>query len=325
MKKIILVLSLTPFFSFGQTGMSKQKDVQEIKNRSLIVVLEEANEKLTQKLKPEELDAYKADIEGYNKNIREAVALTWKFNPKIEYMTRAEMDKLVKAKSKEYAYVEYNKFTVNCANAAAYRSTLNLKDAKSHSNGTALVGGDYIATQLNIRLSDDNPLGPPVYAVRMAGPFPDKSDLAYALKAMELQLNYKLEGKSDRDINDLFKEKGKSLPTLTLLVDEQDTELKLEEIKKAYPYPVELVKKDKIGQAILSSDAKTAFVIVIPYGNNSYSFLILSSADCAEMGRTAPEQSTGMSVGIGAMDAINDLSKSKVKKDHFKIFAKNAK
>lgn len=327
-KKLMMMLLLTGSAAYAQVGNSKPEDVQEVKKRTLVVVTEEVNEKLTSKLEGEQLAQYKKDIEDYNKDIKEAVTNAWKFNTKIEYKTRAEVDKLTKSKSKEYAYIEYNKFTVNCANATAYKATYQFKDGVK---GVTLVGGDYDCTQLNIRLCDENPLGPPVFGARLANPFPNKADLVYALKAIQLQFGYKLEGKKDIPIFNMFKDNAKALTGLTLLVNENNTDLNLEEIKKAYPYPVELVKKEKIDAAILSSDPKIAFLIMIPNGHDSFSFMILSANDCAVLGYTNDEQSTGVKVGglggsLGAaLDAKKEMTKSKVKKDHFKLFAKQVK
>lgn len=289
---------------YSQIGSSKQKDVQEIKKRTLVFALEEISPKLKEKLDENEFPRYKDEVEEYNKAIKEAAAF-WKFNEKIEFMTRAEIGKLSKSKSMNHAYVEFNKFTVFTLTAASYRS---------------LSEGE--PTILNVRLTDDNPLGPPVFGVHMANPYPNKADLVYALKAMQLQLNFKLESKKDGEINDMFKENGKKLQNQTLLVNRQNTALDLEEIKKAYPYPVELVDKNRIDEAILNSDPKFPFVIVIPYSNNGFSYHILDASDCSELGRTSPDQSTGVSVTI---KDDTDPTRSKLKKDHFKIFAKNVK
>lgn len=331
MKTKFLLLSIAfsaSTFLHAQIGNSKPEDIQEIKKRTLVIVTEEANEKLLSKLEGDQLAQYKKDIEDYNRDIKDAATAFWKFNAKIEYKTRAEADKLTKAKSKEYAYIEYNKFTVNCANAAAYKSTYQFREGAKE---VTMAGGDYICTQLNIRLCDNNPLGPPVFGVHLANPFPNKADLVYALKAMQIHFGYKLDGKKDNQIFNLFKENAKALENMTLLVNESNTELKIEDIKKAYPYPVELVKKSRIDEAILNSEEKSAYVIVIPYEGNNFSFLILSAKDGTQLGYSNDEQSTGVKVGglggsVGAaMDMNKEMTKSKVKKDHFKLFAKQVK
>ena len=329
--KLTLLCSavLATSFLHAQEGLSKAEDVKEIQKRTIIVVTEEVNEKLAAKLEGDQQAQYKKDIEDYNAAIKEAVPGFWTFNKEIEYKTRAEVDKLTKAKNKKYAYIEYNKFTVNTANAAAYKSTYQFKEG---AKDITFVGGDYNCTNLNIRLCDENPLGPPVYGVRLPNPFPDKTDLANALKSMQLQFGYKLDGKKDIPIFNMFKDNAKALTGLTLLVNETNTDLKIEDIKKAYPHPVELVSKAKIDEAILKSDDKTAFVHVIPNEGSSYSFYILSAKDATVLGYTNDTQSTGVKVGglvggtAGTALALNkEMTKRKVKKDHFKIFAKHVK
>ncbi|MFI5221337.1 MAG: hypothetical protein ACHQK8_03350 [Bacteroidia bacterium] len=330
MKIKILVLGLAVCSAgllHSQTGSSNPEAVTNIQKRTLIIVTEEENPKLTASLGGDELAQYKKDVEDYNRDIKDAVTGFWKFNSTIEYKTRAEMNKLVTAKCKDYAYIEYNKFTVNCANSQAYKLTCQFREGAKE---ITLAGSDYISTQLNIRLCDENPFGPPVFGVKLASPFPNKADLVYALNAIQLQFRYKLEGKSNIAILTLFKANAKALANLTLLVNEKNTDLNIDEIKKAYPYPVELVKKEKIDAALLSPDEKTAFVIVIPTSGSSFSFYALSAKDCSVLGYTYNTQSTGVKVGLGgrvgmAMDMDNDMTKMKVKKDHFKLFAERVK
>jgi ABC-type amino acid transport substrate-binding protein len=315
----------------AQTGVSKLKDVQQVKDRTLIVVLEEVNEKLNAKLKPEEQEMYKKDVEEYNGLIKEAAPAFWKFSTKIEYKTRSETDQIVKAKSKDYAYLEYNKYTVNFFNPAAFRATMANKNSENKLSGRSMIGGDYKMSDLNIRLSDENPLGPPVYGVHLTDPFPNKADLAYGLKQIQLQLEYKLKGMSDLDVNKLYKTNGKKLSSVTLLVDQLDTDMKIEDIKKAYPYPVEVVTKDKIDAAQLAGDTKYAIAVVIPYPNSKYSFMVVDAATGEELGRSSPEWNTGVGVRMpgnalsDAVDAADNASIQKLKKDDFKYFAKYVK
>ena len=328
--KLLILLMLVSSTMFSQIGISKKDDILEIQKRTLIVVLEEANPKLTQKLEGDVLKQYKKDIDDYNSGIKEAIALVWKFNSKIEYKTRAEIEKLTKAKSKNYAYIEYNKFTTNCATYASYNATYQFLEGVGSKDITS-IGGDYYSTILNIRLTDDNPFGPPVYGVHLSNPFPNKADLVVGLKSILMHFKYKLEGLSDIQISKLFKNNAKALSSLTLLVNEDNTDLSIDEIKKVYSYPVSIVKKDKIDDAILKSDSKSAFLIVIPYSNSSYTYEILSAKDCTPLGYTNDEQSTGVKVsGFGgdlgtALELKKQATKSKVKKDHFKIFAKFVK
>lgn len=316
-------------FLHAQEGASKKQDIESIQKRTLVVVTEEADEKLLAKLEGDMAAQYKKDIEDYNRDIKAAVTGFWKFNDKIEYKTRAEMGKLTKAKSKDYAYIEYSKFSVNTYNATAYKCTYQFKEGAKQ---TMAMESDYNCTLLNIRLSENKPRGYPVYGVKMPGAFPDKADLVYALKAMQRQFAYKLEGKKDYDIFYIYKENAKLLPAVTLLVNENNTALNIDEIKKAYPYPVELVKKDKINEALLNSDEKTAFVIMIPHKGDTYSFEIHSAKDCTLLGFTTNTQSEGATAGrliggsIGGVIAMQDnMTKTKMKKEHFQLFTKHVK
>src|SRR4051812_31143857 len=110
-KKITLLglLLLATRITHAQVGSSDKEDVGEIKKRTLLIATEEPSAKLSEKLKGDELASYEKDIKDYNAYIKETVGNFWKFNDKIEYKTRAEIDKLTKSKSKQYAYIEYSK------------------------------------------------------------------------------------------------------------------------------------------------------------------------------------------------------------------------
>lgn len=331
-KTLQLLIACLPALPLAaQTGASKQKDVLEVQKRTLIVVLEEVNTKLNEKLKPEEQEMYRKDIEDYNTAIKEVIPAFWKFSTRVEYKTRAETDAIVKAKSKDYAYLEYNKYTVNFFTPAAFRATMANKNSENKLSGRSMVGGDYKTSDLNIRLTDQNPLGLPVYGVHMTDPFPNTADLAYGLKQMQLQFDYKMKGMDDLDINKLYKTNGKKLATITLLVDQLDTDMKIEDIKKAYPYPVEVVSKDKIDEAQLKSDAKYAIAVVIPYAGAKYGFMVVDAVTGEELGRSSPEWNTGVSMRVpgnplsDALDAADQASIQKLKKDDFKYFAKYVK
>jgi hypothetical protein len=230
---------------------------------------------------------------------------------KLEYRTRAEVEKLIKSKSRDHAYIEYSLYTVNYATAEGFRATQALKDTRAKQTN------DYSCTQLSIRFTEDKPSELPVYGVRLPDPFPNQADLTYALKAMQQQFSYRMEAKTDEQISNVYKVKGKNLHNLTLLVDRNITPLGLEEIKKVYPHPVELTDKERIDEALFTSDEKYAFILVIPYEGNSFSFRVFSALDCTEMGRSSPDPAKDISVGGTAGNKLN--------REHFKIFARQGK
>ncbi len=328
MKKISIAIVaglLISGSSFPQMGGAKMEDLKKIQSRTLLVVLEEPEKKLLDKLNPEEQANYQKDIADYNVNIKSAIAHCWKFTEQVEYRNRSEVIMLIKSKDKKSAYLESSKYKENFATPATFRATFNRKDIKDKPNLAMPMGDIYKVSELDIRLCDDNPLSPPVYGQFMLNVFPNKADLVYALKQIQIYFGYRLKDMSYGAVLKEANKNGAKLPSLTLLIDEQDTELKNDEIKKVYPYPFELVKKEKIDEAILNADSKYAFAAVIPSGADSYLFEVYDAAEELELARSAPDQNTGISFGGGLLDEVKDLTKNKLKKDHFKIFGKFAK
>ena len=320
MKKYSFLLALLTivYHSQAQTGASKKSDADAIKSRTLIVVEEESNPDLTKKLEGESLQFYTEEINNYNRLIKELFPKYWKYNSSIEFKKRSEVNNLIKSKSKDYAYVEWSKFRINFANKMSLEATRKLK-----SGGVQLFGSDYIETSLDIRLTDNNPLGIPVYGVYLPGPFCSLADLVFGLKQIQLQLNYKSEGKRDGEINNMYKENAKEMPKFTLLVNASASNIAEKDIAKYYKHPIQLVTQDKIEEALINESVDKVVVIFIPRSGGKISPIMVDAATGREMIRSLPDWNAGVGISTAGLDAIkDDMNKGKLRKDDYKIISK---
>ena len=109
MKKInfyaILLVSIVTINQIrAQFGMGKPEDIEQVKKRGIIVIVEKPSEriikKLTKKGKTTEMDAYKAAIAEYNSNMQAVAEKFWNFSSgKIEYKTIDEVKKTANRKN----------------------------------------------------------------------------------------------------------------------------------------------------------------------------------------------------------------------------------
>jgi hypothetical protein len=305
-------------FSFAQIGASKKSDVEEVKKRKMIVVQEEPNQELAKKLDAETFKFYEEQIRIYNDLTKELFPKYWTFNETIEFKTRTELNALVKSKSKEYSYIEWSKFRVNFSNKMSIDATRKLQ-----TGGVQLFGSDYIETSFDVRLCDNNPLGIPVYGVYLPGPFSTKSDLIYGLKQLQLQLNYKLEGKKDMEINSMYKANAKEMPGKTLLVNSNNSNINDKEIGKHYKHPIQLTTQDKIDEAIISEDGTKVVVVFIPRAGGKVYPNMVDAKTGREMMRSLPDWNSGVGISTQGIDAIkDDINKGKLRKDDYKIMSK---
>jgi hypothetical protein len=312
---------------FSQIGASKPEDIKEIKSRKLIVVLEEANNpKMLEKLNPAEQDFYKKDIEDYNTMIKDVAAKYWKFNTEIEYLTRTETDKIVKAKNKKYAYIEYNKYKVHFYNPASLRKTMK----EQFADKKFPAGSDYAMSQMNIRLAEDNPLSPPVYGVHLPTPFPTKADLIICLKKMQLQFDYKLQGMKDMKINGLYKDRMKELQNKTLLICDYNVEMKEKDIKSYYPFEFKVLPKTEIDKVIENDEANYGVLEIILFDGGEFGIDVIDPQTGAEIARAHQDDNTG--VKFGGIESMKNFTKNVglenkfiINKDNLKLLAKHIK
>lgn len=322
MKKVLTLLLLLACITLkAQWGLAKKETVDALKSRTLIVVVEEPNAELMKKLDAAQKEFYSKDVEEYNISMKELMPKYWKWNDKVEFKTRSEVEQLVKSKSKLFAYIENTKYKVNFANKMSLNATQKLKKGE-----LMLMGGDYAETAMAVRLTDENSLGNPVYGIYLPSVFPSKGEMVFALKQLQLQLKYKSQGMKDGAINSLYKENAKQLVSKTLLLSKEKISLSEAEVKKVYPFTFQIVDMNRIEQAFLSDDATCVTFVFVPRAGGIVSTYVVDTNEGMEMGRTSNDQTTGFSISTPALDAVQkEDTKGTIRKDDLKIIAKQAK
>jgi hypothetical protein len=289
MKKSLLLLAGLALFGFthnakAQFGYGKLEDIEKLKKRKLIVIVESPDEdlmkKLTKKKKTDDIKAYQTALDLYNSQMKEVVEKFWTFSATdIEYKTQKEVDKLPKG---QYALIY-------CSSGSKGPGTKH--EGLAWTPKGDKVEGDAI-TVMAVALQENNK---PIFFLGMPDAFPSKADLVYGITQLEWYFNYRLSHQKTtmKEGKELVAENQPRLKRRTLLLrqDQLDTKLKPEEIKTAYPFNYRTVTEDEMDQYVINADSSYAYAIIAPsYGGNSVIYVqyVMDCKDGAQLGMSMP-------------------------------------
>jgi hypothetical protein len=273
MKKIFLAfISLFILLSGikAQCEYIKPHDINELSSRRLIVVIEQPEDLIKEKLTKKKVstDVYAAAIDSYNKNFQEAITKFWKISRgDIEFKTLDEINRI--SDKKNYAIIY-------CRTA----KQIELDQSYAHIHGILWWGNfsevvrdrDFVGkmTVLGISLLDKFSM-PPIYQCPVPDVFPSQADLDYVLGAVSNYITYRNNHRhlsDDKMDETMLKDNQPELKDKVLLLRRDLLDKKIANaalISKIYPFPYLITSKDSIDQAIESADEKYAIAIVAPY------------------------------------------------------------
>jgi hypothetical protein len=323
---LIVLLLIQATISYGQAGLSNPDDIEKIKQRTFLVMLEEPKQDLMEKLKPEEQENYTADINAYNSMMQELMPALWKISAKLEFKKRSEIMELIKSKDQGYAYLEYEKYRVQFANVSSLRMTFKSEKGEKM-GGLNPVGETYIASSISIRLTEKANTSLEIISIPVASPFPSKGEMALAVKEILYTFDKRASGIKTMQLATLPKKEAKKLEKMKLLVNADDTDASEEAIKKVYPYPFELVKgKEALDAAILTGDSGTAVIKIIPNGNRSYSYKVFSCSEGGMLASSNSSENGGVYIGpASGLQMAQSVMADRIRAEHFKLIATDIK
>ena len=263
-------------------------------NYKLVVVVEEANKKLFEKLDPQEQQVYTNEIDAYNSLIKKQIDLFWKMGT-VQYLTKVKVDALIDAKTSATFYLKYTKFSFNYADASAYKTSNKLYTRRNQ------VEENYIKKQLPYRAASfelkrcDLPETDAAIAfVAMPSIKNNEADFVYAVKSLVLQLTYKNNGTTEVQLMKMYIKNAPHLKELTLLVNPENLERNDPAfMKENYKHNFKITSQDEIDQAILKGDTTKAIALAIPNADGSFSFKVVDAASMeilAQSGSIPPSE-----------------------------------
>ncbi len=266
----VLMFSLAGI-SKAQFDILNPSDLDQFHGRTLIVIVEKANDKVTEKLnkkhKSDKVDAYSKAIDTFNKNFADAVSQYWKASEgEVQYKTIDEVNDI--PDKKNYALLF-------CRSA----SQADLNNSYIANNGI-WWWPDFKEVTHDKDFSDKMTVlcmcllekfnKAPFYQFPIPDLYPTKGDLYYAVNAANKYVDYRINHRKDSqkkmDVAMIQENQG-TLKDKTLLLrrDWLDKKLTKTELDKDYPFPYMVAGPDTVERFIDSADTKYAVAIVAPY------------------------------------------------------------
>jgi len=260
----------------AQMGMGKPEEIEAVKSRKLIVLIEEPREKMlkriAKKAKRGSVEDYQADLKIFNANMKEVVEKFWPYNKQgIQYKTFEEIQELRKSGSEEYAVI-----TCLSAEPRATMAGFNyseglywVKDIKEDFEDR----DDDMFSVMMVNVIED--FGKrPVFYTPLFDVFPTKAAIVYGIESTEAYFTMRLNkaaGSKGRDERErIEQEMAARAPKLaaekTLLIREEwlDKELTEATIKTVYPYKYKICDRAFMDDVVMKQDDKYAYGVQMP-------------------------------------------------------------
>ncbi|HTB31158.1 MAG TPA: hypothetical protein VK808_03980 [Bacteroidia bacterium] len=233
--------------------LPKYKDVVDMKNRQLIVLVNPPDpnvvNKYDKKGKMDMAQEYNQIIGNYNENMKYLVQKFWTFNSQeVLYMTWDDMEKMLGDKSKRDKY-----YIMFCFSEENHKGL----DWRLDKNGEEIVGTH---TFFGVCFPDDNPLLH--FHFLFSGLIPTVVDLTYLISTTNYNFNYVLNHKDITSKKPMVDENAHLLASKTLLLLEKDVSKKvIPDIHTYYPCNFKLVGDSEMMQAVAGGDSTCAYVV----------------------------------------------------------------
>lgn len=275
----LFIIVLIPFTGEAQVSFTNSK---------LLILVEEPNKKIEEKLDPNELIEYRKEIETYNANLKKCIEQYWKLTVKPEFVSKAQMDKAVESKAPNTLCLLNSKYSFNYADYASYKLSNKLfaaKDAVVENYNKKQL--PYRACMLEIKRADLPLTGSSLATAAMPSIKQMEEELVYAIKSIVLQIDYRNKGTSEVQLMKMYIKNAPHLKELTLLINENDLDGTVkQDIKTHYKLAVQLSDKQTVKNAILNSDKTKAIVLSFPNADGSFTFKVFDASTMEILGQT---------------------------------------
>jgi hypothetical protein len=280
LSRLLLILSLlVPTMAYSQVNFA---------NSRLVVIIEEPNKKIEEKLAPDELKIYHQEIEHYNANLKKLIEQYWKIGSKPSFVNKVQFNKIVSDKTVNTLVLTNSKYNFNYVDYSAYKMSNKLYNSKDeiveNYNKKQLP---YRATILELKKADMPIESTSVANAAMPSLKQEEAELIYAIKSLALQIDYRIKGTTEVQLMKMYIKNAPHLKELTLLLNQNDLEETAKaDLKNHYKFSYQVVSKDEIEKAILNADKTKAICLVLPNPDGSFAFKVFDAASMEILGQT---------------------------------------
>lgn len=265
---------------FGNRSTAELTDL--CKNRPLIVVVEEENKIVLDKLKKEEksLQLYKSLVAAYNTNMKAAIEKYWPYETEVIYKTKDEAADIKKHEKGALYTILYPNSTIRL-NGSMVRSAGGIDWTflypASWQNNTERSG-----TALSFCLNSIEDFGKkPAAEIYVSSQYPDNSDIIFALQFLAWSARNTMENPSETDVPALANQKAPQLKNLKLVIQRSDADAKFVEnsAKTKYTHSFEIKSGEDYQTIIQESTEGAAYwkLVTIPVGGEFYPMSVIMS------------------------------------------------
>jgi hypothetical protein len=279
------------------------QDLQKLKQRDIIVIVEATDDKVLDKVnkkggKVDYTDAYKKDIDDYNANMKHVIEKFWKYGTgTFEYMSADEVKAISSSDKKRYAVI-YCHSTEGGRLSGGYGEDPGLVWSPDVKDKNKVKGSEDYYTEMGVALLEN--YKSPICQLPLPDLFPDKADLIYAVQVMTNSFNGQIDHPKkmdDKELASMLKENQDNLKDKTLVLrrDWLDKLLTKPDLEKAYPFPYMIVGRDTLERIMDSADAKYAVAVVTPWLRGSTVLVVdyvISCDDGTMLGACMPNMGT---------------------------------
>ncbi|HTA27349.1 MAG TPA: hypothetical protein VK809_06160 [Bacteroidia bacterium] len=226
--------------------LPKFKDIAAVKNRQPIVVVNEINPEIENKLKhnhkEDVIKDYEQILANYNDNMKYFMNKYWKYNSlPVLYKTRGEVDELLKDKNNHEKY-----YCVFCYSAiGGYKNdfdwTIDKKGDKIEGSATMFAVG-YLGES-------------PFYKGGLGSLFTSATDLAFHVCMLNQCFDYINTHGEKANLLEMFDANSHIISQKTLLIPEFRVDPKIKDhVGDYYPCKIKVVDKDEMDKMVTTGD-----------------------------------------------------------------------
>jgi hypothetical protein len=278
--RLFILVFFIPSKCLGQTNLASFK---------LVILVEEPNKKIEEKLNPDELKSYQQEIESYNTNLKKCIEQYWSMGAKPIFVDRVQFNKIINDKTANTLVLMNTKFNFNYIDYTSYKLSNKLYNSRNeiveNYNKKQLP---YRASIIEIKRADIPFESSSVALAAMPSIKQELHELVYAIKSLALQIDYRIKGTTEVQLMKMYIKNAPHLKELTLLLNQNDLDDNAKaDIKDHYKFPFQIVTKEVIEKTILTADKTKALCLAMPNADGSFAFKVFDASNMDILGQTA--------------------------------------
>ncbi len=283
--------------SFSQYAYGISETYHQLKNKKLIVALQEEDPDYVKKLtkKPEELEEYRKYIQEFNDNLKYVLTNYWKFSTEIEYLPASQAVLKIEKDKGATTNLLYTSYLLDESSSFQSHSrqvgTSNDKQiwARERSGVATRQCQVLVLSSTYYNLRRVSGLNPPKDVVGTMFPLGaiDRGSAIFAVNHMQSQLDYLRDTPKSKMVNLYFYDKDfkksvSELQSKTLLIPQEymDEDFTADQIKEYYPYPYKVCKYEEAAMAYQEKKEDVAVLELVPLnvGNGALNTVFITNA-----------------------------------------------